>query len=227
MNNIRFFNAYLILALLCSISIPTQAADLNQKKKSFSRYVHQFLACLKGDKECSTQSVKVVRAGTALWILISLIATPYIYRYYKSRKKDKESGISFSSEDISTSTISQPSPKKPTLSPADTNLFDAIKSADIAKATSALKQQANLEAIHYGIDRPLHIAVKKANPRMVELLIENGALVNAVNAENHTPLALAQDALDNPGRYGNPNEENMKQIITLLKKAGAKEQKID
>jgi len=75
--------------------------------------------------------------------------------------------------------------------------------------------QRNVEATQKAIDRrrgttPLHLVVFRGNKDLVELLIQNGADVNAKSGQGETPLALAE-------------QREHREIVKLLQKHGAKE----
>ena len=73
------------------------------------------------------------------------------------------------------------------------NLFLAVEYNDLEKASKILFQdKSQLNALNEEGLSPLHIAVIKANLKMIDLLLQNGANPNILtNKKNQTPLHLA------------------------------------
>jgi len=90
-------------------------------------------------------------------------------------------------------------------------LHQAVVSGDIVKAEAILKddKRSLIECDSAGTPL-LVLAVKQGDPAMVEMLIRNGADVNATDQKGHTPLAVALERKNN-------------ETVELLRKAGAKE----
>ena len=78
-------------------------------------------------------------------------------------------------------------------------------------------------------DTPLHLASEYPTSRVAEVLIANGANVNALNKEGETPLDIR---IEHPGISGfmpsgynttdTPEETEEDPLVTLLRKHGAK-----
>jgi hypothetical protein len=90
-------------------------------------------------------------------------------------------------------------------------LYKAVVSGDVAKAEAIIKDDKRPLVERDSAGTPLLVlAVKQGDPAMVEMLIRNGADVNATDQKGHTPLAVALERKNN-------------EVVELLRKAGAKE----
>ena len=87
-------------------------------------------------------------------------------------------------------------------------LFDAIEKGDIKLVKEALeKEDVNKVTDEYA-RKALMVASLKGDPEIVQLLLDAGADVHAVNSNGETALKLA-------------SREEHTEVINLLKKAGA------
>ena len=72
------------------------------------------------------------------------------------------------------------------------DLHDAIQKGDVAKVKTLISN--NKELIHLKSDKgqtPLHLAVQNGSQEIIELLISQGADINAKDGEGNTPLITA------------------------------------
>ncbi|MHB9147942.1 MAG: ankyrin repeat domain-containing protein [Candidatus Amoebophilus sp.] len=70
-------------------------------------------------------------------------------------------------------------------------LFKAIDLRDEASVAALLAKGANVNAVDYESQSPLHLAVIKGNKEIVETLVAKGANINAKNNDGATPLYKA------------------------------------
>jgi ankyrin repeat protein len=110
-------------------------------------------------------------------------------------------------------------------------LFTALNGLQSAKIISLLIElgaNVNVSEKQTG-DTPLHLASEYPTSRVAEVLITNGVNVNALNKEDETPLDIR---IEHPGISGfmpsgynttdTPEETEEDQLVTLLRKHGAK-----
>jgi len=101
-------------------------------------------------------------------------------------------------------------PKK--VSAEQENLWDACVSGDYKKAENALVKGADVNALDTRKSksgrRPLNWAAFNGHTKIVKLLLDNGADINAKNKTGFTPIHHAV-------------ENNQKEVVLQLKKAGA------
>ncbi len=90
---------------------------------------------------------------------------------------------------------------------ANTNLFAAIRNKDTAALQQALSDGADKNAKRSGTPA-ITLCVQAGQAELVQLLVNAGADVNAVDAQGVTPLAHAR-------------ERGLAQIVSILLKAGA------
>jgi cytohesin len=67
-------------------------------------------------------------------------------------------------------------------------LYEAAKNGDYAKVQSEISRGVDVNAHPVGLVTPLHMAAWSNQPRVVALLVSNGAHVNAADDEDKTPL---------------------------------------
>lgn len=72
-------------------------------------------------------------------------------------------------------------------------IFDAIRSGDLAKVKELVEKDPQLVKARYRSfqSTPLHVAADANNAAIVKYLIEKGADINALNTEPYTPLMYA------------------------------------
>lgn len=79
----------------------------------------------------------------------------------------------------------------------DAELHTAAQLADLAGIRQALDRKADVNALDpINRESALHIAVKKENKAMVQLLLSKGAYPNVFSGENATPLTIAAEIGD-------------------------------
>ena len=78
-------------------------------------------------------------------------------------------------------------------------LFSAINYKDIPEVRKALEAGADVTSVENG-DTPLHAAVRVKSPRIITLLLEYGADMNAENEAYESALQLAYQVCDNCAR---------------------------
>jgi hypothetical protein len=204
---------YLVIYLLCLISIPAQAANFDQLKKSFSRSIHQFLACLKGDKNCSPQSVKAVRAGTALvgtFLLLMAGSGAYYIAHKRKSSIPLLSGKEFALHEKLRESIFKKKDYNEAQNIIDqgadletlrtfrgvsrtTNLLGAAATLGDKEAVALiLKLGATIDAQdpEFG-DTALMMSISNGHHEIATYLIDQGANIQAQNKELKNPLMLA------------------------------------
>lgn len=102
---------------------------------------------------------------------------------------------------------------------ASNNLINADwwKTATFEDVKAEIDKGANVNAKNDNEETPLHLAAYQNNPKIIELLVENGADINAKGCFSEmTPLMIAAQNSDNPAvieamvKYGaDVNEKNM------------------
>ena len=76
----------------------------------------------------------------------------------------------------------------------DDQLIEAIRNNDLSKCKTLISQGANVNAKEIRFQwTPLHWAASEDHLEMTELLVENGADINATNIDGETPVKLASD----------------------------------
>ena len=157
--------------------------------------------------------------------------------YWKSTVDEDGDGVSDDAEDqVGTDSFDPddtPTPEK--LAEYELNLtnplFTVLRKRHSAKIISLLIElgaNVNVSEKQTG-DTPLHLANEYPKIRVAEVLIANGANVNALNKEGETPLDIRIEHQRMPGYMPSgynttdtPEETEEDQFVTLLRKHGAK-----
>jgi ankyrin repeat protein len=89
-------------------------------------------------------------------------------------------------------------------------VWDAVRSGDIAKLRKSLTERENANLRHDFSDGAtvLHVAAENGHVPAVELLLDKGARINAVDFQGRTPLILAA-------------QKGHKPVVSLLLRRGA------
>ena len=80
-----------------------------------------------------------------------------------------------------------------TTEPKSALLCSAVTHGSYGYLKTQIAKGANIEARYYAGNTLLHLATKNKHRKIVEYLLENGALINPINDDYKTPLDLAVD----------------------------------
>jgi len=84
-----------------------------------------------------------------------------------------------------------PMPENASALPPETELFYAVRNADIARIEALLKGGASVSVTDDHGWTPLHVAALKGHAKVAALLLEHGADVNAEDIDGWRPLHVA------------------------------------
>jgi ankyrin repeat protein len=107
-----------------------------------------------------------------------------------------------------------------------TALYMACYGKDLEKARTLLAAKADIELRNkFDGFTPLHVSIKQAFPEIVQILLDNGADINAIaegGTEKYRRTPLDQALLRDRNESQLISDRRTKQIIPLLKAKGAK-----
>jgi ankyrin repeat protein len=143
--------------------LPQQIEQLTASKKSLNTGIDNFIKCLKGDKDCSPQKTKIIRAVVTLVGIIGLIAASGTAVYLVRAK----SGL-----------------------PEDLSMFASYGLLNVIK-DAVEKNPSIINATDKEGDTMLHKAAHNGHSEVIKYLRQNGAQ-QTYNKKDKSPLDIVE-----------------------------------
>jgi hypothetical protein len=177
----------LVVTVFFSSLYPT---PLTQLHHDFAVKVRNFSQCLRGNRDCNPNKVRIIRLGTAL--ILALVTTGTVGGIYIWHQRKK----AILAPTIPTEKGNHPSTSKKNDMSAvlqqlrNEELINAIQKGYAQEVSTALKNNADPNAFYNGTPL-LSLAIQKGNPTVLNVLLSSNINLTMEDENGDTPLMYA------------------------------------